>query len=102
MGLRRKVDDVGRLVGGKDALYKIAILEIPVHKMVARVAPNGTLYILLVCTIVHSIHINKHLDAFGEIMIDEMTSYESISACHKEPHKCLEQRRNGLDGVERV
>ena len=87
VGLRRKVDDVGGLVGGKDALYEIALLEVPLHKMVARVAPNGKLHVLLVCAIVHGVQIHEDFDALGKIMINEMAADEAVAAGHEEAHE---------------
>jgi len=88
VGLRGEVDDVGGLVGGKNPLYKIDILEVPVHKMVAGVMSNGLLHVLLVCAIVHGIQIHEGLDAFGKIVIDEMAADEAVATGYEEPHKC--------------
>jgi hypothetical protein len=88
VGLRGEVDDVGGLVGGKNPLDKIEILEVPVHKMVAGVMPNSLIYVLLVCAIVHGVQIHEGLDAFGKIVIDEMAADEAVATGYEEPHKC--------------
>ena len=88
VGLRGEVNHVGGLVGGEYPSYKVDVLEVPVHKMVAGVTANGLLHVLLVCAIVHGVYINKCLDSFGKIVIDKMASDEAVAAGHEEPHKC--------------